>query len=92
MLSISARGFTKCYTASVGKARRAVQSKVESSKEDYNRRVEVEEKALRKREKEVQKMEKRERELIERLKRTQMIQSEAYSQLEQTLNGGSPER
>ena len=33
-------------------------------------------------------MEKRERELIERLKRTQMIQSEAYKQLEETLNGG----
>jgi hypothetical protein len=72
--------------------RRVMQSKVEKSKEDYNRRVEEEEKALRKREKDVRKMEKRERELIERLKRTQMVQSEAYAQLEQTLNGGSPGR
>lgn len=72
--------------------RRVVLSKVEKSKEDYNRRVEEEEKALRKREREVRKMEKRERELIERLKRTQMVQSEAYAQLEQTLNGESPVR
>ena len=53
--------------------------------------MEMEEKALRKRERDVRKMEKRERELIERLKKTQMVQSEAYSQLEQTLNGGGPE-
>ena len=77
---------------SSARQRKAVQSKVEASKEEYNRRVEKEEAALRKREREVRKMEKRERELIERLKKTQMVQSEAYAQLEQTLNGGSPER
>ena len=70
------------------KLRMKTQVKIEEAKEEYQRRVEREEKALRKRERDVRRMEKRERELIERLKKTQMVQSEAYSQLEATLNGG----
>ena len=69
--------------------RKKLQGRIEASKSEYQRRVEKEEAALRKRERDVRRMEKRERELIERLKKTQIVQSEAYQQLEETLGGGA---
>ena len=61
------------------------QAIIERNKKIHQEKIAKEERALRKREAEVRKMEKRERELIERLKRTQELQREAYEQLEAAL-------
>jgi hypothetical protein len=61
------------------------QAIIERNKRIHDEKIQKEERALRKREAEVRKMEKRERELIERLKRTQELQREAYEQLETAL-------
>lgn len=59
---------------------------IRRNREAYERRIEGEEKSRRKLLGNVMKMEQRERELIERLRNTQQLQQEAYSQLETALH------
>ena len=57
------------------------------NKKKYDRRVEAEEVETKVREKEVGKMERIEMALIQQLKNTQVIQQQAFEQLESALNG-----
>ena len=60
---------------------------VEQNKKNYASRVEAEAVETKVREKEVGKMERIEMALIQQLKNTQVIQQQAFEQLESALNG-----
>ena len=82
------RAEIKSHEEEVRREREAARNAiVGQNKRNYDSRVEAEEAETKVREKEVGKMERIEMALIQQLKNTQVIQQQAFEQLESALNG-----